>query len=260
MKHLVFVLISLTLVFSACNKKGCTDRSAENYDEKARKDDGSCIHPDTVLPELPSSYSIKFPGEYAALIFRRKLVYTEKETGWDDVLTKEGLAYFSTDGGGTYVNADTVKLEGYLLTKAANNSYSLPSGSANAVAHGVGMQWYARGAAWPGFNATTNKNFPIVGRIRSSDIPASKPYELTIDDQLNCDSLLFALHGPEKSVSYMVAADRHTFVFSYEDVISVGLGKGYTQVIGVTYEPQTLNGKAHWFINQTERVKPALFY
>lgn len=260
MKHFILVLFSLTLIFSSCKKEGCTDRSAENYDEKARKDDGSCIHPDTVLPELPSSYSIKFPGEYAGLFFSRKLVYTEKETGWDDVVTKEGFAYFSTDGGATYVNADSVKLEGYLLTKASNNSYSLPIGSANAVAQGAGMQWYAKGAAWPGFNGTTNKAFPIVGRIRSGDIPASNSYELTIDDQLNCDSLLFALHGPEKSVSYMVAANTHTFVFSYEDVISVGLGKGYTQVTGVTYELQTLNGKAHWFINQTERVKPVLFY
>lgn len=260
MKRFVVVLFGLILVFTACKKKGCTDRSAENYDEKARKDNGSCIHPDTVLPELPSSYSIKFPGEYAGLFFSRKLVYTEKETGWDDVVTKEGLAFFSTDGGATYVNADSVKLEGYLLSRAADNSYSLPSASANVVAHGAGMQWYAKGAAWPGFNGTTNKAFPIVGRIRSGDVPASNTYELTVDDQLNCDSLLFALHGPTKSVSYIVAADVHSFVFPYADVVSVGLGKGYTQVIGITYEPQTLNGKAHWFINQTERVKPVLFY
>lgn len=32
----------ITVPFSSCKKKGCTDSTAINYDEKAKKDDGSC--------------------------------------------------------------------------------------------------------------------------------------------------------------------------------------------------------------------------
>lgn len=43
-----FKIVSLLLVFasiltlSSCNRKGCTDELAENYESKAKKDDGSC--------------------------------------------------------------------------------------------------------------------------------------------------------------------------------------------------------------------------
>lgn len=36
------VVTSMTFGISSCSKKGCTDSLANNYDEKARKDDGSC--------------------------------------------------------------------------------------------------------------------------------------------------------------------------------------------------------------------------
>lgn len=35
----------LVLSITACKKEGCTDPSATNYDEKAKKDDGNCIIP-----------------------------------------------------------------------------------------------------------------------------------------------------------------------------------------------------------------------
>jgi hypothetical protein len=38
------LLLSLTVIsFSSCKKEGCTDNNASNYDEKAKKDDGSCV-------------------------------------------------------------------------------------------------------------------------------------------------------------------------------------------------------------------------
>ena len=47
----VFALTALlgasTLVATSCNRKGCTDETALNYDEKAKKDDGSCEYPST---------------------------------------------------------------------------------------------------------------------------------------------------------------------------------------------------------------------
>jgi len=44
--RLSVILLASTLIFSACGKQGCTDEKATNYDEKAKKDDGTCIYPE----------------------------------------------------------------------------------------------------------------------------------------------------------------------------------------------------------------------
>ena len=41
---LVAAASALTLSFSSCQKKGCTDATALNYSESAKKDDGSCVY------------------------------------------------------------------------------------------------------------------------------------------------------------------------------------------------------------------------
>lgn len=38
----LFALLSVTLLFSACSKEGCTDIDSVNYDPEAKDDDGSC--------------------------------------------------------------------------------------------------------------------------------------------------------------------------------------------------------------------------
>ncbi len=45
-KYLILtcLLVGLALTFDSCKKKGCTDPTANNYNEKAKKDDGSCTY------------------------------------------------------------------------------------------------------------------------------------------------------------------------------------------------------------------------
>jgi hypothetical protein len=43
---LLFGAAAVMIAAAGCKKKGCTDPAATNYDEKAKKDDGSCILPD----------------------------------------------------------------------------------------------------------------------------------------------------------------------------------------------------------------------
>jgi cytochrome c553 len=40
---LLILFLTASLIFNSCRKEGCTDSSAVNYDNKAKKDDGSCI-------------------------------------------------------------------------------------------------------------------------------------------------------------------------------------------------------------------------
>jgi hypothetical protein len=44
---LLVTVLSLGLAVTSCKKKGCTDSTATNYSEKAKKDDGSCIYDNT---------------------------------------------------------------------------------------------------------------------------------------------------------------------------------------------------------------------
>ena len=45
MKNLIYVLLAVSIIFSACKKKieGCTDSTMYNYDPSANEDNGSCI-------------------------------------------------------------------------------------------------------------------------------------------------------------------------------------------------------------------------
>ncbi len=40
----LLLLIPIGISATSCNKKGCTNSYAENYEEKAKKDDGSCTY------------------------------------------------------------------------------------------------------------------------------------------------------------------------------------------------------------------------
>jgi hypothetical protein len=40
----ILILMAITLVMSACKKKGCTDPAATNYSAEAEKDDGTCTY------------------------------------------------------------------------------------------------------------------------------------------------------------------------------------------------------------------------
>jgi hypothetical protein len=49
---LLLAILSMTIATTSCKKKGCTDQTAVNYNEKAKKDDGSCTYNEDGLIEL----------------------------------------------------------------------------------------------------------------------------------------------------------------------------------------------------------------
>lgn len=52
----IYVILALSLVFTSCKKEGCTDETASNFNENAKKDDGSCLY-DEPAYTVPTTYS-----------------------------------------------------------------------------------------------------------------------------------------------------------------------------------------------------------
>lgn len=49
---LLMAVLAVSVV--SCKKEGCTDEMATNYNSKAKKDDGSCLFPETTNPAVPN--------------------------------------------------------------------------------------------------------------------------------------------------------------------------------------------------------------
>ncbi len=56
--HTAFLLFATIILATSCNREGCTDSNALNFDEKAKKDDGSCTYPENGLT-IPTTYSFE---------------------------------------------------------------------------------------------------------------------------------------------------------------------------------------------------------
>lgn len=62
-------LLAVLVVFAACKKKGCTDDTAVNYTESAKKDDGSCEYKPVIIDtggiiiNIPTTYNFERNGE-----------------------------------------------------------------------------------------------------------------------------------------------------------------------------------------------------
>ncbi|MFK8036832.1 MAG: DUF4856 domain-containing protein [Crocinitomicaceae bacterium] len=101
---------ALSIVATSCRKEGCTDETAINYSEEAKKDDGSCTYEkDNTLP-VPSKYSFERDG--------KSTVSFSGQTQRLEMLSEITSYLKSANTPGTSVDAQTLK------DMYANNGYA----------------------------------------------------------------------------------------------------------------------------------------
>ncbi len=113
---MVVILASLAVVTTGCKKEGCTDPTANNYDEKAKDDDGSCTY------DLPAVDPDDFKGDITGDV---SLVATE-----------------------TYKLTGLVKIkDGGKLTIPAGTRIEATGGTSSAIIVEQGGQIFVNGTA-----------------------------------------------------------------------------------------------------------------
>lgn len=112
------------LSFNSCNRKGCTDSIASNYNEKSKKDDGTCTY-DTQT--INFNFTQNFNGTSITQSEFNQLAYTNDN---GQILSLTKLQYSISDIRFYLDNGDSVMLNGSYhlvdLEDAATLTYTLP--------------------------------------------------------------------------------------------------------------------------------------
>ncbi|MFC2176447.1 MbnP family protein [Bacteroidota bacterium] len=142
------------LVSAACNKEGCTDSKALNYDPEVTKDDGSCVY-------LVQNLNFRFNAKLGTTDFAYNKELTTT-SGRKVKVTKAQmyLSGFSFNGNGTnYTIADS-----YLLMTPEVSDYNvgyLPEATYDGFSFTAGVDSVANHtdpATWPGTSALSSNN------------------------------------------------------------------------------------------------------
>jgi hypothetical protein len=153
-RTLLVLLVAMAAGFTSCNKDGCIDPTALNYDPNAKADDGSCVY-------LAENLNFKFVSKLGAQDFAfdsevvsssgRRVKFTRAQMY---------LSSFTFNGsGGPYTLTDP-----HLLLKADVEDYNLgylPVGSYSSLTFSAGVDSVSNHidpATWPTTSALSSNN------------------------------------------------------------------------------------------------------
>lgn len=117
-KHILFLTLG-SIALTGCKKEGCTDSTALNYNEEAKKDDGSCAY---FVLNVPATYAftdgtnstVSYGGQTERLNQMTEMT-TYMKSGTSSVLSytelTEMFANTGGNGGGNFSFTSTKKLQ-----------------------------------------------------------------------------------------------------------------------------------------------------
>ena len=131
----IYVILALTLAFTSCKKEGCTDETASNFNENAKKDDGSCVYDPAYV--VPTTYSfvdengvstVDYSGQTARMNQLREMV-AYLSTGTTNTLSAQQLKdmFSNTNGNGngafTFTSTKQLKDKCFALDQTLFESF-----------------------------------------------------------------------------------------------------------------------------------------
>jgi hypothetical protein len=144
-KTTVLILSATALIATSCKKKGCTDETATNYSEEAKKDDGTCTYETPIVnPEdltVPSTYvftrngnsTVSYSGQTIRMNMLSEMVTAMKSANTAGVaVTEADLLAMYANNGFTWTDADALGLTGSSKQLKSKTGYATSGGSADA--------------------------------------------------------------------------------------------------------------------------------
>lgn len=135
---------SMILSLHSC-KKGCTDPSATNYNEKARKEDNSCVYADDLA--VPSTYNfvdangnstVSYTGQQIRLDMLSEMIdYMKTGNTSGTVLNATTMKDMYANNGYTWIDANGLGMTGSTKQLKNKTAFSTANGSPDA-----GIQLY----------------------------------------------------------------------------------------------------------------------
>ncbi|MBI3136472.1 MAG: hypothetical protein HYZ14_17485 [Bacteroidetes bacterium] len=133
----LFVFAVTCLAVLSCHRKGCTNPDAYNYDERAKKDDGSCLLPPSSQVTLTFNHSFDAQAVNASLF--EDLIYVN---AYGTTLSITKLKYHISDVRFFNSSGDSVVVDGYHfidISQTGTLSYVLPESILQNTYTGVGF-------------------------------------------------------------------------------------------------------------------------
>ena len=127
MKKIIIAIVGIGLItgLNSCNRKGCTDSLASNFNEKSKKDDGTCTY--DANQEIKFSFTHNFNGSSVTQNEFNQLNYKNAK---GDTLSFTKLRYSISDIRFYLADGDSVYVDGSYhlvdLTDETTLMYTLP--------------------------------------------------------------------------------------------------------------------------------------
>ncbi len=142
MKKMALIVGALSIAAISCKKEGCTDETATNYSEEAKKDDGSCVYDDHDHDhdkmEVPSTYvfsrdgnsTVSFSGQTQRLEMLSEITSYMKtaNTAGNEVLAEQLKDMYSNTGF-SWTDGSNLGLTGSSKQLKSKTAYGIAGGS-----------------------------------------------------------------------------------------------------------------------------------